>query len=374
MLWSKHTLKNSKKFMHTMVQEDYDALKYRKWIQINQSSNDDDNNKISIMTYNLLSRHYIWKSVYEQNNPKHLNWSKHRFPLINKTIRQLKSDIMCFQEMEYYIYKRFWSKKFPNEKYKSFYIQKSSTQYYTNENTDGVGIFINTERFDILEKFEINFGKEILDHKNKYDLTKDLVGRVIPRNTVGLILKLYDKESNKILYVTNTHLYWSPKFNDVKILQTKLLLDKLNSCRKEQDSAVIFLGDLNSNFNSDVIKLLKEGQLDTTTSIEFKTQEYGINNALINSEAIIENPFNLQNVYETLFAESKLHFTSFVSRFSDVVDHIFISDDIEINKVLGEVDPKYCANKQVKGFPNGQFPSDHIPLVVEISYKRNNNR
>ncbi|KAI5963655.1 uncharacterized protein KGF55_002535 [Candida pseudojiufengensis] len=351
-----------------MAQEDYDALKYRKWIKLNQSSNNNDSN-ISIMTYNLLSRHYIWKHVYDQNNPKHLDWAKHRFPLINQTIRQLKCDIMCFQEMEYYVYKRFWSKKFPNDKFKSFYIQKSSAQFIPTDLTDGVGIFINTERFDILDEIKINYGQEILKNQNKYSLTNDLISRVIPRNTVGLILKLYDKKFNKILYVSNTHLYWSPKFNDVKVLQTKLLLNKLESSRKELDSTVIFLGDLNSNYDSDVVKLLRDGQLDSTTSKEFKNHKYGLNNELMDSNGIVQNPFSLRDVYETLFDNCKLHFTSFVSRFSDVVDHIFVSDDIEIRQVLGEVDPNYCASKNGKGFPDGQFPSDHIPLVAEINYK-----
>ncbi|KAI5952581.1 hypothetical protein KGF54_003448 [Candida jiufengensis] len=351
-----------------MVQEKYDALKYRKWVHLNQLSSINKDNKFSIMTFNLLSRHYIWRDVYEQNNPDDLDWTKHRFPLINQTIRQFNCDIMCFQEMEYYVYKRHWSKNFPNENFKSFYMQKSSPEYNSNENTDGVAIFINTERFDVIEEHRINYGEEILKHEKNYDLTNDLLKRVIPRNTVGIILKLHDKRFNKILYVTNTHLYWSPEYNDVKIIQTKLLLNKLNSCRKEMDSSVLFLGDLNSNFNSDVIKLIQERKLDISKSKEFLNHEYGINNALINSDGIIENPIKLRNVYQELFENSKLHFTTCVTKFADVVDHIFITDDIKVNKILGEVDPDYMDTNDI-GFPNEQFPSDHIPLVAEIGYK-----
>lgn len=352
--------------------DSYDAMKYRKWITLDQGQPVDESNKISIMTYNLLSRHYIWKGVYDKVNTQHLDWDRHRFPLINKTIKQFSCDIMCFQEMEYHLYKTFWSKTFPNDKYQSFYIQKQCPLHlniFNNDKLDGVGIFVNTNRFDILGELKINFGKEVINHRSKYKLTTDWIQRVITRNTVALILKLYDKQTGKIYYVSNTHLYWSPKYNDVKVLQTKILLNKLQQFRTEPDSSIILLGDLNSNFDSDVVHLLLGDTIDTTSSPEFKNRKYGINNPLIDKSGQINNPFNLQNVYQDLHNSAGLPFTSYVTRFSDVLDHVFVSDDILVNKLLGEVDPSYCQQKDVDGFPNSQFPSDHIPLVVDISHK-----
>ncbi|KAI5968666.1 hypothetical protein CANMA_002102 [Candida margitis] len=324
------------------------------------------------MTYNLLSRHYIWKGVYDKVDKKHLDWENYRFPLINKTIKQFGSDIMCFQEMEYYIYKTFWCKQFPTNKYQSFYIQKhcpSNINIFSNDKLDGVGIFVNTERFDVLDELKINFGKEIVNHRSKYKLTTDWIQRVIARNTVALILKLYDKQTGRIYYISNTHLYWSPKYNDVKVLQTKILLNKLQHFKTENNASIILLGDLNSNFDSNVINLLNGESIDTISSPEFKYRRYGINNPLIDKNGIITNPFKLHNVYQQLPSSNNLSFTSFVTRFSDVLDHVFVSDDILVEKLLGEVDPAYCNRRDVDGFPNSQFPSDHIPLVVEISHK-----
>ena len=81
----------------SMSIDNYDAMKYRHWVNANEDQLTDDSNKISIMTYNLLSRHYIWKGVYDHNDRKYLDWDTHRFPLINKTIKQFSCDIMCFQ-------------------------------------------------------------------------------------------------------------------------------------------------------------------------------------------------------------------------------------------------------------------------------------
>ena len=118
-----------------------------------------------------------------------------------------------------------------------------------------------------------------------------------------------------------------------------------------------------------MVHLLNGESINTTSSPEFKYRKYGINNPLIDSNGFINNPFKLHNVYQDLHSSDKLPFTSFVSRFSDVLDHVFVSDDILVDRLLGEVDPSYCEQREVNGFPNLQFPSDHIPLVVEVSHK-----
>ncbi|CAK9436149.1 uncharacterized protein LODBEIA_P07070 [Lodderomyces beijingensis] len=353
-----------------MTIENYDAMKYRKWVQV-KGTCEDEKNKFSVMSFNLLSRHYIWPHVYKDLSSEYLDWNGHRFPLINKTIQQFQCDIICLQEMEYHLYKHFWSKQFPSSEYTSFYVQKSSIfQSNKDDKRDGVGIFVNATRFDVLKEKRINFGQLILKDKKKYQYTKDLMNRLLPRNTVALILKLYDKQADKIVYVTNTHLYWSPQYNDVKVLQTKLMLDQLKKFVKEVNASIIFLGDLNSNHKSDVFNLITKETLDTLLSQAFAGKNYGVNNALIDKQGKVENPIPLKSAYEKLLAANQLRFTSFAPSFADVLDHIFVSDDIEVHSILGGVDESYISSLPVKGFPNEQFPSDHIPIIAELSYER----
>ncbi|KAG7663603.1 uncharacterized protein J8A68_002852 [[Candida] subhashii] len=356
---------------HANVPDDYDATKYRRWVTLNPPPID-SKNKISVMSYNLLSRHYTWHQVFGYLEPEYLDWTTYRFPLINKTISQLRCDIMCFQEMEYYVYKHSWSKNFPDANYESYFVKKSLPGYWGGKSTefiDGVGVFVNTNRFDVLDKREINFGEDILLNKSSYHFTDDLIKRVIPRNTVALLLKLYDKIADKIVYVTNTHLYWSPEYNDVKALQTKILLTTLHNYIDTPDPNIILLGDLNSNIRSDVFKLLSTKGINITESQNFAGHDYGDNNSLINEKKEIENPFEFVNIYDSLLKSQRLNFTSYTSSLTDVLDHIFISkQNFKIVKVLSEVDEQYCSSCAIKGFPNQQFPSDHIPLVAEISY------
>ncbi|KAG7195004.1 uncharacterized protein KQ657_004116 [Scheffersomyces spartinae] len=352
----------------------YDATRFRNWLSI--TPNSDPINNISVFSYNLLSRHYVWRQVFGYLDQLYLDWTNYRFPLLNNTIRQLQSDIMCFQEMECFMYEHFWSTNFPGPNYKSFFIRKPNPKYWGNkpsEFMDGVGIFINTDRFEILDQLEVIFSEFIKDNRKQFDWTDDLMSRVIPRNTVALLVKLHDKISDKIVFVTNTHLYWSPKFNDVKVIQTKLLLSILNEFianskgQNVDDPCVILCGDFNSTPTSKVFELLSNENLHVDKCDELGPFDYGKDNYLVSENGYIKNPFRLQCVYQHLLNDNSLQFTSYTKALTEVLDHIWINNDhFNIVDVLGPVEKNY--SDKVNGFPNNQFPSDHIPLVSTLCY------
>ncbi|CAH2350550.1 RNA exonuclease Ngl1p [[Candida] railenensis] len=364
---------------------DFDATKYRKWIDLNssKSSNGTSNNNISVLSYNLLSQHYMWNQVFGYLNEDYLDWYGYRFPLINQSIQQFACDIMCFQELECRVFYEHWAENIiPGKNYESLYLRKPEPTYWGDQPLDcmdGVAIAVNTDRFEILDSQELNYGEFIKEHPDEFDFTEDLQNRVIPRNTVALLVKLLDKETNERIYVTNTHLYWSPKFNDVKVLQTKILLLVLQEFIEPQDlkaPRIIMCGDFNSTPTSNVYKLLETGKLDTTLSEEFLPYNYGsskfCNQSMV--DGIIYNPFNLETAYRPILDDTLeddyLQFTSYTKSLTAILDHIWYSTkNFEVERILGEVDKKYLDSLEIKGFPNSQFPSDHIPLVTEIGYK-----
>lgn len=331
----------------------------------------------TIMTYNLLSQHYIWNQVYGYLDQNFLSWSDYRFPLINKTISQFQCDIMCFQEMECSVYNSYWSVGFPSPNYSSFYMKKLLPKYWAdrpNEHIDGVGIFINTNRFTVLDKTMVNIGEYVKNRPQQYTMTNDMVTRLVSRNTVAIVLKLYDFISHRYVYVATTHLYWSPQFNDVKVLQTKILLNILEEFIDVPDPHIILMGDLNSNYQSTVFKLLDSDGADyhsinLSDYPEFDGLDYGRGNSLVTETNHIHNQFHLYNIFEEMLREKKMSFTSFTRSLTDVLDHMFINKDkFKIMRVLSGVDTNYCLDEKVLGFPNKQFPSDHIPLVAELCY------
>lgn len=365
-------------YPHTLVEPppNFDATKFRRWIDVSPKKQEKD--KLTVMTFNLLSQHYVWKKVFGDLAPEYLDWPHYRFPLINETITQLNCDIMCFQELESLVYENQWKHNFPLKNYQLVYVRKPNPTYWgtkPSEFMDGVGIFVNTNRFDLLDHILLNYGRYVSENPDRFDLTEDVSKRVIPRNTVGLILKLWDKAAQKLVYVSNTHLYWLPKFNDVKLIQTKILLNELSRfIRKDgeaQDPCVIMCGDFNSTPDLLVFELLKEGKIKIDSAKEFEGFDYGhkLDGELLDSHWV-RSPFDLTAAYGSLLKEElvdKLEFTSYSKDLVEVLDHIwFSSANLQVNRVLGKVEQKYCAKSA--GFPDRQFPSDHIPLVSEISY------
>lgn len=352
----------------------FKATRFRNWIDVAQPTSP----KISVMSYNLLSQHYVWSKVFGYLDQRYLDWNQYRLPLINQTISQFGSDIICFQELECKLYTQQWRKHFPLRNYDLFYVRKPKPAYWgtkPTEHMDGVGIFINKDRFDILNHREIIFRDYILQHQKRFELTEDLRDRVILRNTVGLLLKLRDKISNKTVYVANTHLYWLPKFNDVKLLQTKLLMNEIQRFIAHENNTsekanIIICGDFNSTPDLMVYKFLKGGVVDLQNSPEFEDRYYG---RIFDGEKCAEelhNTLEVSSAYGALLEAGSpdyLDFTTFTGDFAAVLDHIWLSsNNLQVCKVLGKVDPDY--RNSSLGFPDKNFPSDHIPLVTELSY------
>lgn len=375
-MFSNNPIPSPSIYPHTSVKPpaDFDATKYRQWIEFMKSGNP----RVLVMSFNLLSQHYVWKQVFGYLDQEYLDWAHYRFPLINETVAQLKCDIMCFQELECLVYNNVWTKNFPIPGYKLIYVKKPNPAYWGNkpsEFMDGVGIFVNINRFDILDHREVNFGHYISENSERFDMTDDLMTRIVPRNTVAVMLRLKDKQTNKIVYVANTHLYWLPKFNDVKVIQTKILLNALNRFIKDNDMDldpyVIMCGDLNSTPDLLVYRLLDKGAVNIKTTNEFRGFNYGeqLDGELL-VESTVTSPLHLAPAYGQLLQPNfagKLDFTSYTKSLTAVLDHIwFSSSRFLVSRVLGKVEKDY--SQKARGFPDKYFPSDHIPLVSELVY------
>jgi CCR4-NOT transcription complex subunit 6 len=355
-------------------------LNHRHLIDLNKIKN--LNKTITISSYNILSRHYLWESLYNYLPLEFTNW-KYRFKRLNKNFIDLTklSDIMCFQEMEYQIYKDYWKDFLKNENFDSIYFKKSKPEYWKKSANmmDGVSIFYNNKKFDLLNYEQINFANHF-KNSSIIEQTFDTQTRLNIRNTVAIILVLKHKFTNEILFISNTHLYWSPKHDDVKLMQTYLLTNlikksimryyKINSnelnylIENKKGPNIIMVGDFNSNPNSMVYKFLSNGFINKNDESTF-IQNYGPN---ING--IIKNNLgNFQSPYKDLYAQGIFNKTTYTPKFKDVIDYMWFANcnnNFKFTKVLGDIDQNYL--KDYKGFPNNEFPSDHIPILSQFEF------
>lgn len=356
-------------------------LKHRHLINLHKVKN--PLRTVTISSYNILSRHYLWESLYNYLPLSYTNWNQ-RFNRLNKSFIDLTklSDIMCFQEMEYQIYMDYWKDKMSSIGYDSIFQKKPKPAYWKKSPNmmDGVSIFYNKSKFELLNFEKINFAS-YFKHSSIVDQTLDTQSRLNIRNTVAVLAVLKHKVTNEVIFVSNTHLYWSPKHDDVKLMQTyllsKLIKDSIMRHYKISNDQVddlinskngpniIMCGDYNSDPTSMVYKFMSQGLINKKDEARF-TQNYGLK-----FEDIINNSLGkFKSPYKDLYQKGLFTKTTYTPTFKNIIDYIWFADcnnKFKFTKVLGDIDQSYLKNYQ--GFPNKDFPSDHIPIIAQIEFK-----
>jgi endonuclease/exonuclease/phosphatase family metal-dependent hydrolase len=136
---------------------------------------------------------------------------------------------------------------------------------------------------------------------------------------------LRDRKNNKMFWIFNTHLDHEGEVARTKGIE--LILERINSV-----NPVIFMGDLNSEPETDRIMDLKAAMIDTRT-------------------ASIEKPFGPTGTFNGFKHHEPV---------TKLIDYIFISKGSPFSV------RKYAILSDSKEL---RYPSDHLPVFVELKYK-----
>jgi CCR4-NOT transcription complex subunit 6 len=231
----------------------------------------------------------------------------------------------------------------------------------------------------------------------------DIYNRVMLRDDIAVVLFLESRQTGARLIVSNVHVFWDPRFKDVKVVQAAVLLEQLSKladkwaerapCSEKEKAAYKFengddmeggdqedvvqefvpsidypngssipllvCGDFNSLPSSGVYELISQGSLSHMHD-DLDNRKYG--NFTRDG---MTHPFSLKSSYSHI-GEPK--FTNYTPGFVGVLDYIFYSaNSLSVLGLLGNVDPQYL--ERVPGFPNYHFPSDHLALMTEFAFK-----
>lgn len=178
-------------------------------------------------------------------------------------------------------------------------------------------IFIRKDRFKVLDQG--NFWLSQTPEKPGPGWDANL-------NRICTWLKLQDKKLKKTFYVFNAH--YDHQGVQARKESSKLILSRIQSIAGNAD--VVFMGDLNGNHQSEWYLLLK------------------------NSGVLKDALFETDNAYRNTGS-----FNSFRTNnpSKDVIDHIFVSSKFTVKR-YGILTDTY----------HGKFPSDHYPVLAELSY------
>lgn len=327
--------------------------------------------------------------------------------MILDELRRRDPDIMCLQEVDQENYNEFFRPLLAENGYRAYYIPKSRAKTMAEREAkivDGCMTCWKNDKYVLLDKQHIDLGYTAI---NRPDMKgeHEIFNRVMPRDNIAIVTFLEHRQSGARLIVVNTHLHWDPAYNDVKLVQSAILLDQVQKiaeaytkhppCKdkalfrysnmdspdgeepapapapspsKEYSSAVhiplLICGDFNSLLDSGVYQLFASGAVQSNHP-DFEGRSYGDF-----SKHGMQHPFNLKSAYGNM---GELPFTNYTPNFAGVISYIWYTPSaLQVTSLLGPIDEEYIS--RVPGFPNAHFPSDHVPLMSEFVAKQKKER
>lgn len=176
----------------------------------------------------------------------------------------------------------------------------------------------------------------------------------LKRDCVGVLALFRLKDPYcRHLIVANTHIYWDPKWVDVKLAQVKYLLSRLVQFKRivTRDFAcspsIIVAGDFNSTPGDEVYQYIVSGASAGSLS-----------------ETDDESPLPLNSLYA--YTRGEPQFTNCTPGFTGTLDYILFSPSGDIKPVSYLEIPDSESPDVIGGLPNYYHPSDHLPIGAEF--------
>lgn len=143
-------------------------------------------------------------------------------------------------------------------------------------------------RSSLIESYAINIGESLPTLAVFADLwaairtNPKLAERITARSTTVQVTVVQSKTSDKVLCVANTHLYFHPDADHIRLLQFRLGLLYVEHVRqeilerrrcREADVSIVFCGDFNSVPECGVYKLMTEKHVPADF-VDFSSSKY----------------------------------------------------------------------------------------------------
>ncbi|XP_071823238.1 2',5'-phosphodiesterase 12-like [Apostichopus japonicus] len=321
-----------------------------------------------VVCYNLLADLYansdFSRDFLFPHCPAEFLVGDYRQQLLLKEISGYNGDIICLQEVDKTYFERSLSPALSSIGLEGTFCSKSGGT------SEGEALFFRRDRYELLGQHDIVLGDRLKEDPDNADLLNSLsrsqsfLENILSRTTIAQVAMLHDKwNPGKKLIVANTHLYFRPNANHVRMVQTLLILHHIQQLIKiyqHKDSggtvSVLFLGDLNSSPKSGAYQLISSGHVPAN-SVHWYTggkEEFcgGIQ---------LSHQLKLKSVCPDI------PYTNYVPAFMETIDHVTYSHDtIGVERVVPM--PSHEEVTRLSALPNEVFPSDHLPLVCDLKW------
>lgn len=206
-------------------------------------SNYSSSPSLTILTYNLLSQHHINSEVYPYCVAGVLRSAYRRTRILAELQAYAPIDIAAFQEVAQFeeTWRPEWEK---DAKMRAIYAAKEGGR-------DGIAILYNTLKFQ-------------LEHEETLSFAPLMTALEAVPNIAQILVFSQHPQQSKII-VSNTHLFWRPEFDCLRVLQAHRLRKRIEELKSLHPGCItVMCGDWNSDPMSAVYHLVT-GQFDKIT-------------------------------------------------------------------------------------------------------------
>lgn len=318
------------------------------------------------VTYNLLANVYA-DSAYSRTNlypycaPYALQMD-YRKNLLVKEILGYRSDLFFLQEVDRKFFRDDLETALGFCGYTGYYTEKSSPM------AEGLACFFRTNKFRALERHSMILSSaletesalsDILTKVNQNPRLKDRL-MSLPTAFQAVLLQPVEVQG-RLLLVANTHLYYHPDADHIRLLQAYMCIRIIEQLRSEYSHrfgimpAVIFAGDFNSCPNYGVFQLMTYGYVSEHCRDWFSKVDEGV----LGLHAMQKIPL--------ASACGTPEYTNFTGMFQGCLDYIFY----EYMQLVWEKTVPMPAHEYVTqevALPSTKFPSDHVAQVATLRW------
>ncbi|CAG9099590.1 unnamed protein product [Plutella xylostella] len=319
------------------------------------------------VTYNILADLYcdsdFTRTVLHPYCPPYALHIDYRKQLIIKELLGYNADIMCLQEVDAKIFNHCLNPLLSIEGFDGCFYKKGK------QVAEGLGCFYRRDRFSLISEHQIVLSEVIKSEpcfKSIWESIKDnaaLLERLLDRSTASSCTILQSADNpEQIVVVGNTHLYFHPDADHIRLLQGGMFIYWLRDIVKKTKEqfpnktvSLILCGDFNSVPSCGIYQLYTTG-LAPSDLPDWKSNE---------SEAVTN--LTLQQDIGLSSACGTPQYTNFTAGFADCLDYIFYDNqNLTVDQVIPF--PTVEELQAHTALPSIVFPSDHIALIADLKF------
>ncbi|KAL7734165.1 hypothetical protein ACLKA6_011845 [Drosophila palustris] len=328
--------------------------------------------EIRVVSYNLLADlyadgDYARKTLFPYCAPAALKID-YRKQLFMKELVGYNADLLCLQEVDIKIFDYDLKPVLETYDFKGIMTPKGTC-------AEGIAMFYRSSRFELLNTYVLHLGDNISSLPifatlwNKIKDNKQLATRICDRSTTLQLCLFQLKNTKRYVMAANTHLYFHPDADHIRLLQIGFSLIFVEHIYKQaikehniadpQNMGLVFCGDFNSVPECGIYKLMTEQFVDSNFVDWSSNAEEAV------KDVELRQPFNMISACGTP------PFTNYTTLFSACLDYIFYQSD-SFDLIQSVPLPTVEQLSQNEAIPSVTFPSDHVSLVADLRFKSNN--